>query len=216
MSPISDKKSNLNLLEIWANVSHNLSFSNWASLNHLVSSRLQFLSSWLYCIKSQINNFIVLNTIYVLVNLGYSSLLQLIAIQKGHVRLITLYNNYKVNRVYWTVKKKGIYYELLALTLNYTYLRNIILTGFNKTIKQMDKGISRQVSLTTAACFYCDWLDWLRIIILANISIEKVRHFILCWSGPGVESRTLTWNTEGSYTPSTLSGWRFGRGFGAL
>ena len=26
---------------------------------------------------------------------------------------------YKVNRVYWTVKKKGIYYELLALTLNY-------------------------------------------------------------------------------------------------
>ena len=40
---------------------------------------------------------------------------------------------------------------------------------------------------------YCDWLDWLRIIILANISIEKVRHFIfLSWSGPGVKSRTLT------------------------
>ena len=33
----------------------------------------------------------------------------------------------------------------------------------------MDKGIIRQVSLTTAACFYCDWLDWLTIIILANI-----------------------------------------------
>ena len=61
----------------------------------------------------------------------------------------------------------------------------------------MDKGIIRQVSLTTAASFYCDWLDWLRIIILANISIEKVRHFILSWSGPGVKSRTLTWNTEG-------------------
>ena len=73
----------------------------------------------------------------------------------------------------------------------------------------MDKGIIRQVSLTTAACFYCDWLDWLRIIILANISIEKVRHFILSWSGPGVKSRTLTWNTEGSFTPSALFGWRF-------
>ena len=30
-------------------------------------------------------------------------------------------------------------------------------------------------------------LDWLRIIILAKISIEKVRHFIfLSWSGPGL------------------------------
>ena len=49
-----------------------------------------------------------------LVNLGYSSLLQLIAIQKGHVRLITLYNIIKVNRVYGTMKKKDIYLELLA------------------------------------------------------------------------------------------------------
>ena len=62
------------------------------------------------------------------------------------------------------------------------------------------------MSLITAACFYCDWLDWLRIIILANISIEKVRHFIfLSWSGPGVKSRTLTWNTKGSFTSSALS-----------
>ena len=62
----------------------------------------------------------------------------------------------------------------------------------------MDKGIIREVSLRTAAFFYCDWLDWLRIIILANISLEKVRHFIFLslsgpgpW-GPGVKSRPLT------------------------
>ena len=33
-----------------------------------------------------------------------------------------------------------------------------------------------------------------------------VRHFIfLSWSGPGVKSRTLTWNTKGSFTSSALS-----------
>ena len=54
VSPISDKKSNFNLLEIWANVSHDFSFSNWDSLNHLVSSSTQFLSASFYCINGQI------------------------------------------------------------------------------------------------------------------------------------------------------------------
>ena len=113
MSPISDKKSNLNLLEIEANVSHNFSFSNWASLNHLVSSSTKFLCAWFYCIKGPIKKFIVLNTICVLVNLGYSSPLQLIAIQKRHVRLITL-NKLRLIEHMERWIKNGIYYELVS------------------------------------------------------------------------------------------------------
>ena len=53
---------------------------------------------------------------------------------------------------------------------------------------------------------YCDWLGWLRIIILAIFRLKRSAIlFSFLWSGPGVKSRTLTWNTEGSFTSSAFS-----------
>ena len=55
---------------------------------------------------------------------------------------------------------------------------------------------------------YCDWLGWLRIIILAIFRLKRsaiLFSFLEVVHRPGVKSRTLTWNTEGSFTSSALS-----------
>ena len=80
----------------------------------------------------------------------------------------------------------------------------------------MDKGIYT-LSVPNNSCLL---LLWLVGLVENNYSCKYFD-----WKGPPfyfsflewswVKSRTLTWNTEGSFTPSTLSGWRFGRGFGA-
>lgn len=113
MSPISDKKSNLNLFEIWANVSHNFTFSNWASLNHLVSSSTQFLSAWFYCIKGQIKQFYCSKH-----NLRVSKPRIFLAASVNRYSKTTRKVNYtlqtKVNRACGTMKKNDIYYELVS------------------------------------------------------------------------------------------------------